>query len=221
LGFLTAFVWSKCIDNGAVQLIGDGSTIPIYTSDPALDRSLNRGRCQYDVPLRFNGNVIYELPFARHATGVTRALVGGWQAQAIFDAQSGQPFSVLLPNDNSNTGQLLDHATLNPGQDPNAGPKLVTQWFNTAAFTTSAPFTFGDSGRDIVNGPRYVNLDFSLFKNFTPAEGQTISFRMEMFNALNHVNFFQPGNKFGTPTFGVISAAFDAREIQFGLKYNF
>jgi hypothetical protein len=221
LGFLTAFVWSKCIDNGAIQLIADGSTVPIYTSDPVLDRKLNRGRCQYDVPLRFNGNVIYELPLARHSSGIIKTIVGGWQVQGIFDAQSGQPFTVLLPNDNSNTGQLLDRATLVAGQDPNDGPKLQTNWFNTAAFTTSPPFTFGTSGRDIVDGPTYVNVDFSVFKNFVPVEGQTISFRMEMFNALNHVNFYQPGNKFGTPNFGVISGAFDAREIQFGLKYNF
>ena len=182
---------------------------------------MNRGRCQYDVPHRFNGNLIYELPFGKNSSGLSRALIGGWQVQTIFDVQSGQPFTVLLPNDNSNTGQFLDHANLVPRQDPNRGPKTPQQWFNVNAFATAAPFTYGNSGRDIVNGPRYTNVDFSIFKNFIPAEGQVVSFRVEMFNALNHPNFFQPGNRFGTPTFGVISGAFDSREIQFGLKYNF
>jgi hypothetical protein len=164
---------------------------------------------------------VYALPFGVNSSGLTHALGGGWQLQAIFDLQAGQPFTVLLPNDNSNTGQFQDHANLVSGQDPNAGPRTQGQWFNTAAFTTAAPYTFGTSGRDIVNGPPFRDLDLSVFKNFIPVEGQVLSLRVEMFNVLNHPNFFQPGNKFGTPTFGVISGAFDAREIQFGLKYNF
>jgi hypothetical protein len=221
LSFLLGYVWSKCIDNGAIQLIGDGSATPIFVANPTLDRELNRGRCQYDVPQRFNGNLMYELPFGKNSSGLARALVGGWQVQTIFDVQAGQPFTVLLPNDNSNTGQFLDHADLVAGQDPNNGPKTPQEWFNVNAFGPAAPFTYGNSGRDIVNGPRYTNVDFSVFKTFVPAEGQVISFRTEIFNIFNHPNFFQPGNKFATPTFGVISGAFDSREIQFGLKYTF
>jgi hypothetical protein len=219
LSFLAGYVWSKCIDSGGTALIGDGS--PELETNPRQNDAFNRGRCQYDVPQRLNGNVIWEPQYGKSLTGLPRAVAGGWQFQGILDIQAGQPFSVFLPYDNSNTGRLADRADLAPGQDPNKGPRTSLQWFNTSAFVTPAPFTYGNAGRNIVTGPGVANLDLSLFKNFPLGEGQVISFRVEAFNAVNHTNFYQPGNKFGTPTFGTIGSSFDSREIQFGLKFNF
>jgi hypothetical protein len=141
--------------------------------------------------------------------------------QGMVDLQSGQPFSAMLPFDNSNTGELTDRPDLIPGQNPNRGPKTQQQWFNVNAFTLPPAFSYGNSGRDVVNGPPYKGFDFSVFKDLLHRESQDLTFRVEAFNVLNHPNFFQPGNQFGTPTFGVIGSAFPSREIQLGLKYNF
>jgi hypothetical protein len=48
-----------------------------------------------------------------------------------------------------------------------------------------------------------------------------IQFRTDFLNAFNHPNFAVPNFSFGTPTFGVINASQDAREIQFALKFYF
>ena len=44
------------------------------------------------------------------------------------------------------------------------------RWFNTAAFAFPAPGTFGNAGRNILDGPGYHNVNASLVKN-TCADG--------------------------------------------------
>jgi len=148
-------------------------------------------------------------------------ILSGWQLASIITLEDGQPFSVMVPNDNSNTGRFLDTADVVPGQDPNNGPKTPNRWFNLAAFQSPVPFTFGSSGRNIVTGPGVARVDFSVHKDFKFTERHILQFRGEFFNMFNRVNFFQPGNVFGTPAFGVIGGAFDARDVQFSLKYSF
>lgn len=43
----------------------------------------------------------------------------------------------------------------------------------------------------------------------------------EMFNIFNHTNLYQPTGNMGSPNFGKSTAAFAARQIQFGLKFLF
>lgn len=71
---------------------------------------------------------------------------------------------------------------------------------------------------------------FSIFKSSHTSEKTTLEFRSEFFNVLNHTNFLfaQPGSQsgnnatiLGTPQFGFVTAARDARKIQFALKFSF
>ncbi len=106
----------------------------------------------------------------------------------------------------------------------------------TGAVTAPPPGTvycsnlLGNLSRNSVNGPRFVNVDFSIFKNFPVhrlSENFNVQFRAEFFNVLNHPNFGAPidnSNIFdqtGAPVgnAGVIDVTSnDQREIQFGLK---
>ena len=90
----------------------------------------------------------------------------------------------------------------------------------TAAFVSPAPFTFGNEGRNVVNGPGLNNEDLSIFKAFHVDEKRQLQFRTEFFNALNHPQFALPGATFGTAQFGQISAtSHDPRDIQMSLKF--
>ncbi len=115
--------------------------------------------------------------------------------------------------------------------------RVLSQWFNPAAFTAPYPGTFGDAGRDTLSGPGLADLDVSLAKSTTIREGLHAQFRAEFFNVLNHSNFTTPnavvyssGPTPKTPTAaatqsataGVVSAtATTSRQIQFGLKLLF
>ena len=105
--------------------------------------------------------------------------------------------------------------------DPNAGPKTASQWFNTAAFSLPAAFTFGNNPRNSVIGPGFVDLDTSLQKEWALRESMNLQFRVDAYNTLNHPNFNLPGRIFGASNFGVISSALDPREMQFSLKLVF
>jgi len=61
----------------------------------AYDPMLDYGWAEFDVRHRLSVSAIYELPFARNATGLTSALAGGWQLNTIFSAQTGYPFTLF------------------------------------------------------------------------------------------------------------------------------
>jgi hypothetical protein len=105
--------------------------------------------------------------------------------------------------------------------DPNAGPKTANHWFNTAAFSLPAAFTFGSNPRNSVIGPRFVNLDTSLQKDWALRESLNLQFRLDAYDTLNHPNFTLPGRIFGASNFAAISSALDPREMQLALRLVF
>ena len=175
-------------------------------------------------------NYIYTFPGMK-GSAVAEHLTGGWEISGIVTAQTGQPFSVLTGLDQSSTGLGDDRA--NVSGNPNSGPHSVAQFFNTAAFSINAPLTFGDSGRNIVTGPGFIDVDFALMKNTVITERLKMQFRAEFFNILNHPNFALPNNVLSSPSFGALYQTPDVaqnnvglgsggpRLIQFGLKFIF
>ena len=81
--------------------------------------------------------------------------------------------------------------------------------------------TFGNAGRNIVQGPPLRSANVSLLKEAPIGEDATLQFRAEFFNFFNTPNFGGPNIFFGTPGFGRILTARDGREVQFGLKLLF
>ena len=80
---------------------------------------------------------------------------------------------------------------------------------------------FGNSGRGILPGPRFDNVDFSILKRTAITERFNLQFRAEAFNVFNHANFLDPNTAFGSALFGRITSAREPRDIQLGLKLIF
>jgi hypothetical protein len=84
------------------------------------------------------------------------------------------------------------------------------------------PFgTFGNAGRNILEGPGFGTVNMSLLKNTRITEHADLQFRVEAFNLFNRTNFDLPDNFVGDPAFGSIQSAGSPRHIQFGLKLLF
>ena len=140
---------------------------------------------------------------------------------------SGRPFTVaLLPEfDNSNTGR----STL--GFGANDRPNVVgvakledpspDRWFNTSAFAVPAFGSFGNAGRNILDGPGYQNINLGLLKNISLSGDARLQLRAEAFNLFNHSNFNLPDAYVGSPTFGRVVSADSPRRCQFGVKVIF
>ena len=206
--FEAAYTWSRTI--------GDASGFGEAPQD-GYNAHVDRGLLTFDRPHMLILNYIYELPFLRGNRSLAGSLLGGWQVSGITQFQSGTPRNVGL------TG-----ATIGLANRPNvvagmsdAGPKTVSQWFNTSAFTAPAAGFFGNTGRNTIRGPGMQVWDISLFKNFNIVENLRVQFRAESFNAFNHPNFDAVSTTFGTGNFGQVTSARAARVMQFGLKMEF
>ncbi|MBI3208748.1 MAG: hypothetical protein HYZ37_07590 [Candidatus Solibacter usitatus] len=102
-----------------------------------------------------------------------------------------------------------------------AGQQSLTRWFNTAAFAPNAAFTFGNAGRNLIDGPGLTNFDLALYKSFKFSERMRLQFRAEAFNSSNTPYFGSPNGQVGNANFGQISSAGRPRNLQLGLKLVF
>lgn len=226
---LSSYTWSKSIDNASSFFSSTGD--PNFPQD-SFNTAGERGRSNFDVRHRLSLSYGLDLPFGKgraflSSDGLLPAILTGWQTLGIATLQSGRPFTVALLSDidNSNTGR----STL--GFGANDRPNVVGSaelsnptpdlWFNTSAFAFPPFGSFGDAGRNILNGPGYSNFNASLLKTTKLKEGLDLQFRAEAFNLFNHPNFNLPDNFLGSPTFGRILSAQSPRHIQFGLKLLF
>ena len=226
---LASYTWSKSIDDASNFFSSAGDpNFPQNSYNVAADR----GRSNFDVRHRLSVSYAYVLPFGKGrqylaGDGWVSTVLGGWETYGIITLQSGRPFTVaLLPEiDNSGTGRSILGFGANDRPNVVGNPELsnqtTAQWFNTSAFAFPAPGTFGNAGRNILDGPGFQNVNVSLMKNTALSERLNLQFRAEAFNLFNHPNFNLPDNFLGSPTFGRITSARDPRHIQFGLKLLF
>ncbi len=188
------WTWSKLIDTASSANIAFGYQLAYNP----FDLRLSRGISLVNFPFIWVSNAIYTSPSLSHHDQLIRQTLGGWEVSAIVTSQSGQAFTVNggFGNNNSESLQYGDHADRVAGAALNVRQGSRSHWlnnyFNIDAFTENAPGTFGDTGKDIMRGPPYNNIDAGLDKNWLILEKYTIQFRWEMFNALNHPNFSTP-----------------------------
>jgi len=114
---------------------------------------------------------------------------------------------------------------------PNSFPKATATLPSGTVYCANL---LGNAGRNSIYGPKLVNLDFSVYKNFAVkkiSESASVQFRAELFNIMNHPNFSSPNAFFGsgnaqifkadgssTSAGGLEALSTQPRDIQFALK---
>jgi hypothetical protein len=224
LSFDASYTWSHSIDDASDAGTTNAElNLPqnIYADNLAVEKASS----SFDHRNRVTANLVYDLPFAGKSSGWLHHAVGGWRASGNFIAQSGAPFSINLSaaRDVANIGLVNGNNLERPNLSgkPNTGPKTPQEWFNASVFSIPGQFTFGNTPRNNVIGPSFVDLDASLQKEETLRESVKLQFRFDIFNVLNHPNFNLPGRIFGSSNFATITSAQDPRELQFALKLMF
>ncbi len=215
LFFLANYQVSRNTDNGSGE---------VEANDTAFRQNLNAdyGLSRYNQTHRGAVNFGYELPFGEgkrwlHDGGAAAYILGGWQVQGIFRAATGFPFTVTGTNVcacGSYVPQRVNVARSDLGVLSNPTPE---QWFDKTAYVLPAAGFQGTAGRNTLIGPGSRSTDVSFIKRF-PIQAMRIEFRGEIFNLFNNTNFGQPDANISNVTAGVISAADDARSMQFGLR---
>lgn len=214
-----SYTWSKSIDDASdVGTTFSETNIPENVYDVKSEKAVS----SFDHRHRAVFSWSWALPIGKGRSGAVGKLLDGWMLTGLGSAQSGAPFTVILPNDNANIGAGPAQRP-NAVTDPNAGaPHTAQQWFNTAAFQMPAAFTFGNAGRNIVLADAEVDVDASLHKDTPIGDRARLEFRAEVFNIFNHTNFADvPGRTAFTATFGRYTSAQNPRQTQFALKLLF
>jgi hypothetical protein len=178
-----------------------------------------------DVRHRLAVSSVYDLPGLQN-TELLRRLSEHWQLSAVYQIQSGMPFTISVFGDTANSGTLLGENPIraNYTGQPVFGPgtHAAAEWFNPAAFATPPAYTFGDTGRNAIYGPGLQSLDLAVQRAFHLTEKANFQFRGEFFNALNHTNLGTPNRYVNEPQFGTITMAMTpGREIQLSARVSF
>jgi hypothetical protein len=204
----------------------------------------------FERPHRWTFSGIYELPFGQgrqfgsNWSRIAEGVFGGWQVQAVYERQSGEP--LVLPNVwyngditqlKSMIGKRNDQGQMYgvdiPAWDitgfyiggvvananaPGVGNNFQTNTGNNNVLR-NVPFTI-----DGLRNHRFLKFDMGVSKNFQIREGMKFQVRIEAINALNSTYF---GTGIGlAPTsasaFGkVTSQRNPPRDIQIGGRFTF
>ncbi len=215
---LAHYTWSKTIDLYATNDQFNPQNIEDLDAERAL-ANFHRGH-------RMVASFVWDVP-SPVSSGVGKNVLGGWQINGIYSAQTGDPVNVFH-------GRDLAGTTIGGGQrpnlvgDPHSGVNRSRSaiidggsWFNTGAYELPAGGYFGNLGRNSMTSPGDWNLDLGIFKNFDLTESVKIQYRWEMFNALNHANLTNPVGRVTSGTFGEILRLTGPRIMQMGLRIEF
>ncbi|MEO6911800.1 MAG: TonB-dependent receptor [Edaphobacter sp.] len=241
LYLLNSFTWGRTFDlSGGHLETSNGDNSRVNFANPMGDYGLSN----YDQPLTNTTAIIYDLPYGRgrHFGGnspyALNAVLGGWQVTVINSMNSGLPTNLNYSNSTSNGTNVTDLYTYRPNVVGNPVAPASNRVKTSTALTgyllkstgagvagASIPTSgspFGNAARNMVLGPAFFQTDFGLHKAFPLwREGSSFDFRAEAFNVLNKVNYQAPDGNVSNGTFGSISSAFPARQLQLAAKIIF
>ena len=230
LSLLSAYTRGKLVDDASttVGFLGQAGA-----QQDAYDRAADRSISSQDISYRLVTGFIYDLPFGRDRkfgsdwSGPVNWILGGWQVNGIATFQSGYPLLITQGVNNTNLFSPSQRPTWN-GEDATISDgstaDRLQRWFDTSDYSVTPAFRFGNTPRvTTLRADGMKNLDFSLFKNNIFNGGKlNAQLRMEMFNALNRVQFSPPNTQAGNANFGVVSGqANGPRQIQMAIKLIF
>ena len=241
LTLLGSWTYSKLLDDSIQNPLDGYIGISAAPGNVSYQDVFNR-RAEYsldpsDLRHRAVMSALYDLPFGHGkrfgagTNGFVGRIIGGFQVNGVFTAQSGLPLSISGANNSA--ASRPDFIAGASAASVNRSNRDYTQWFNTSVFQNPNPYTYGNVPRVLPNsrGPRYINLDASVFKTTAITERVRLQLRLEAFNALNQVHFNLPNTTFvpatgnnGTntsATFGRISGSFGERNVQIAAKILF
>ncbi len=221
-GFLFSanYTWSHSINDGGIGG-GDSDTVQNVSC-----RACDRASSDFDVRQTLNATAVYQLPW----------LMKGWQTSGVFSARSGLPVNVTVDRAN---GDLPDGYAVASSERPNlipgvslipSGGQTPTNWINPAAFAVPASGRWGNAGRNLVRGPRLMQMDAAVSRTFHYRERLQAQFRAEIYNLFNRAQYGNPLADISVPAnFGVITAPVNQgatgggtpRQFQFALKLMF
>jgi hypothetical protein len=228
LSFLTSYTWSRSRDTASAFA---GSHASNAIAQNSHDVSTDYGPSDFDTPHRLAVSAIWELPVGGgrrllNDGGLAAAVLGGWQIAAVAQFQSGRPFTAFYgasanfsgTDNGANGGFGFDRPNL--VGNPVVAHPTPGMWFNTAAFAPPNN-AFGSVGRNTLRADPFSSIDVAFSRSLNLAARRQLQLRVDVFNLLNTNNFFLPIGDLTKASAGQVVRAYDARQVQLGLRFTF
>jgi hypothetical protein len=237
LMFLNSLTLSKAEDNGAGTLENPNGNFPAPQDFNNLDAEW--GLSAYDQPYNNTTSLVWDLPFGNgrrylgSATGFKQGVLGGWRMSLINNLWAGEPITFQyspaaafqvsgITQDFRGANNYRPNVTCDPNLP--SSERTVTHYFNSdcVVLPTSASAPFGNAQRNSVRSDSIWQMDLGLSKTFGLGwKESALELRLEAFNVLNKTNFRAPAANRSAANFGTITATYDPRQLQIGLKLHF
>lgn len=211
--FLAGYTWSHSID--------DSSDLQTLLK-PQDNRNFRAERADslFDQRHRFVFSAVMTSPAAwRRSDSTFERIFSNFTVAPIIELSSGRPFNIITGADTN--GDL---------QSSNDRPSVAA---NGSLFAPTSPaFSSGTLGRNSGITHGYASVDLRVARAVHFGERYRLDIIAEGFNLFNRFNeaaaspFFTDVNNFAERAsngryYGRPTAAFDSRQFQFGLKFNF
>ena len=187
-----AYTWSKAMSTSLSGGTNDNS----FVRPDQYNRQANYAPSSFDRRQVLAINYVYSTPKLPVGNRFTRLFTDGWQISGVTEAQTGSPFTPAFGIQGAGN-QNITGSNTEPGRigvvagcDPYTHSSDPFNRLNPACFTAPMPGSIGlESGINFLYGPRVVNFDMALQKEFSVKEKVRFQFRLDAFNAFNHTEF--------------------------------
>jgi hypothetical protein len=235
VSFGATYTFSKSIDDASS--IGGGGVV--VAQDP-FDIAADRGLSSFNQTHKFTGNWITELPFGENHRFVQRGawshILDNWQLSGDFTIASGLWYTPRVLGNSVDinrgvSGSLRADVT---GAPVTLSNPTSLEWFNTAAFCSPSSAagttdtcvnpngtTFGDAGRNIIEGPGEILVDMSLSKTITIRESRALELRLQAANVFNFISYTGINTVANSSQFGEVTSAGATRRVTVVVRFRF
>jgi hypothetical protein len=229
------YVWSKAIANTETTEAA-GNAVPMDYYNLALEKTVT----SFDRTHNFKSHFLYELPFGRRSTLLTRLpgaldlLVSGWSVSGTLNGFTGTPLNFSAPSPYSFWNGGTNRANVGPGPYRNAAfdpakfnlmaPNSPDNtYLNKAAFSQPPAMQLGNAPpyTSYIRGLGRWSEDLCLYKNHRIAEKYRFQLRAEFLNPFNRHYLGSPSTSINSTTFGQITSVSGERSIQIGFRLDF
>jgi len=181
------------------------------------------GPANFDIRHRFSYNFIYRIPLPRSRSRLIRHVFREMQIAGTGQFRTGQPFTVNSTIDVNQDGNLTDRLDNTNGLITTGNPQQPLVLTTPNPLSLLAPFgQDGRIGRNTFRAGNVLDLDLAVMKDILMMHGNRLTFRADIFNLANRVNFGIPVRFLEDPGFGkAINTVTPGRRIQVAVKYSF
>ncbi len=222
LFFTSSYTWSKSL---GINAGNSDSGLRFYVPSQF---SKNKAVSDFDRTHSWVAAANYELPFGKNkslfTTGFGSKFLGGWTLNPNVALYTGTPFIVTADGSSLNAPQNTQVADQIRADVPKFGGVGVgNPFYDPTAFAPVRDVRFGNTGLNILRGPRRFNMNMGLFRSFQLTERFSTQFRAEALNFTNTPALQNPNANVSSPAnfFTITGADQTQRTIRLGLRIAF